>query len=178
METYTRRTGATVTVQDDPAARELLRRAFEKTARWSHDFPGFTASLIAHDNGAEHRGTLNVTPPQRVDVSLADAAMQPWVQQQLASLVGHRAYRTFEQSDGKYVLTLGAADDHPLGRLIDIHGDGMNSRYRVRDDRICQIQRTMERVKFTITIEDTTATLAGTVLTTRFTVYFFAPDTG
>jgi Protein of unknown function (DUF3386) len=75
-------------------------------------------------------------------------------------------------------LTLGAEDVHPLGRLINIHGDGMNSRYRVRDERICQIQRAMERVKFTINIEDSMTTRDGTVLTTRFTVYYFSPSTG
>ena len=51
----------------------------------------------------------------------------------------------------------------------------MNSRYRVKDERICQIQRSMERVKFTINIEDTMTTRDDKVLTTRFTVYYFAP---
>ena len=54
----------------------------------------------------------------------------------------------------------------------------MNSRYRVRNERICQIQRSMERVQFTINIEDTAATRDGKVLTTRFTVYYFSPSTG
>lgn len=31
------------TVDDDPKARELLRRAFDNTARWQKDFTGFTA---------------------------------------------------------------------------------------------------------------------------------------
>ena len=178
METYTRQVAQTVTAQDDPQARELLLRAFERTARWRADFPGFTATLSANDNGAEHRGTLNVTLPRTVEVSLPEAAVQQWAQQQLASMVGHRAYRAFDQSDGKYVLTLGPEEVHPLGRLVLIHGDGMQSRYRVRDERILQIHRTMERVKFTINIEDTTTTRDGKVLTTRFTVYYFATGTG
>ena len=178
METYTRQVAQTVTVQDDPNARELLLRVFERTARWGADFPGFSATLSANDDGAEHRGTLKVTPPRAVEVSLSEAAVQQWAQQQLASLVGHRAYRAFDQSDGKYVLTLGPEEAHPLGRLVYIHGDGMQSRYRVRDERILQIHRTMERVKFTINIEDTTTTRNGKVLTTRFTVYYFATSTG
>jgi hypothetical protein len=178
METYARQVAQVIDVQDDSNARDLLRQAFEKTARWPADFVGFSASLLCNDDGAEHWGTAQVTMPRTVEVSLPEASLQQWAQQQLAMLAGHRAYRTFDQADGQYVLTLGPQDAHPLGWPVNIYGDGMNSRYRVRDDRICQIQRTTERVKFTINIEDTMTTRAGKILTTRFTVYYFAPDTG
>jgi Protein of unknown function (DUF3386) len=178
METYTRQTGQSVAVQDDPNARELLHRAFDRTARWRADFVGFTAALIANDNGVEHRGTVRVTLPRTTEVTLAEPDLQQWTQQQLAMMAAHRAYRAFDQADGKYVLTLGPEEAHPLGHLVYIHGDGMNSRYRVKDERICQIQRSMERVKFTINIEDTITTRDNKVLTTRFTVYYFSPSTG
>jgi hypothetical protein len=178
METYTRQTAQAVAVQDDPNARELLHRAFERTARWRADFVGFTAALIVNDNGVEHRGAVKLTMPRTVEVTIAEADIQQWAQQQLAMMAAHRAYRAFDQADGKYVLTLGPEEVHPLGRLVYIHGDGMNSRYRVRDERICQIQRSMDRVKFTINIEDAMTTRDGTVLTTRFTVYYFSPSTG
>jgi hypothetical protein len=178
METYTRQVSQVTDIQDDSNARDLLRQAFEKTARWPANFGGFSASLLCHDDGVEHWGTVTVTMPRTVDVSLPEAGLQQWAQQQLAMLAGHRAYRSFDQADGKYVLTLGPQDAHPLGWLVNIYGDGMNSRYRVRDDRICQIQRSMERVKFTINIEDTMTTRDGKILTTRFTVYYFAPDNG
>jgi hypothetical protein len=178
METYTRQGAQDVAVQDDPDARELLHRAFERTSRWRADFGGFSAALLVNDNGVEHRGTVQVTMPRSIDVTLADPDLQQWTQQQLAMMAGHRGYRAFDQADGKYILTLGPEEAHPLGRLVYIHGDGMNSRYRVRDERICQIQRSMERVKFTINIEDTMTTPDDKVLTTRFTVYYFAPGTG
>jgi hypothetical protein len=178
METYARQTAQAVAMQDDVNARELLHRAFDRTARWRADFVGFTAALIVNDNGVEHHGTVQVTMPRSVEVTIAEPGLQQWAQQQLAMMVGHRAYRAFDQSDGKYVLTLGPEEAHPLGRLIYIHGDGMNSRYRVRDERICQIQRSMERVKFTINIDDSMTTGDGQVLTTRFTVYYFSPSTG
>ena len=178
METYTRQTGQAVAVQDDPEARELLHRAFDRTSRWRADFAGFTAALVVNDDGAEHRGRVQVTLPRSVDVTVAEPELQQWAQQQLAMMVGHRGYRAFDQADGKYTLTLGPQEAHPLGRLVSIHGDGMSSRYRVRDERICQIQRSMERVKFTINIEDTMTTRDDKVLTTRFTVFYFAPSTG
>lgn len=178
METYARQTGQAIAVQDDPEARELLHRAFDRTSRWRADFAGFTAALVVNDNGVEHRGRVQVTLPRSIDVAVAEPELQQWAQQQLAMMAGHRGYRAFDQADGKYTLTLGPQEAHPLGRLVYIHGDGMNSRYRVRDERICQIQRSMERVKFTINIEDTMTTRDDKVLTTRFTVYYFAPSTG
>jgi hypothetical protein len=178
METYTRQSAQAIAAQDDPQARELLQGAFERTSRWTANFAGFSAALMVNDNGVEHRGTVQVTMPRSVEVTLTEASLQQWAQQQLTMLAGHRAYRAFDQSDGKYTLTLGPDEAHPLGRLIAIHGDGMNSRYRVKDDRICQIQRAMERVKFMINIEDSMSTGDGKVLTTRFTVYYFSPTTG
>jgi hypothetical protein len=178
MENYTRQTAQAVAVQDDPEARELLHRAFDRTSRWRADFVGFRAVLMVNDNGAEHRGMVQVTMPRSIDVTIVEPDLQQWAQQQLAMMAGHRGYRAFDQSDGKYMLTLGPEEAHPLGRLVYIHGDGMNSRYRVKDERICQIQRSMERVQFTINIEDTTTTPDDKVLTTRFTVYYFAPNTG
>jgi hypothetical protein len=177
METYTRQTGQATAVQDDPEARELLHRAFDRTSRWRADFVGFKAALVVNDNGVEYRGRVQVTMPRSVDVTVAEADLQQWAQQQLAMMVGHRGYRAFDQADGKYTLTLGPQETHPLGRLVYIHGDGMSSRYRVRDERICQIQRSMERVKFTINIEDTMTMRDDKVLTTRFTVYYFNPGT-
>jgi hypothetical protein len=178
METYTRQTAQSVAVHDDPEARELLQRAFDRTSRWRADFAGFTATLLVNDDGAQHHGMATVTMPRAIEVTLSEAGLQQWAQQQLAMMAGHRAYRSFDQADGKYVLTLGPVEAHPLGRLVFIHGDSMNSRYRVRDERICQIQRAMERVKFTINIDDTITTHDGKVLTTRFSVYYFSPSTG
>ena len=41
------------TLSDDPKARERLRHAFDKTARWQKDFKGFTAHLTVNINGKE-----------------------------------------------------------------------------------------------------------------------------
>ena len=72
METYTRQPGQAVAVQDDPEARELLHRAFDRTSRWRADFAGFTAALMVNDNGVQHQGTGQVTMPRSVDVTVAE----------------------------------------------------------------------------------------------------------
>src|SRR2546428_6211441 len=48
--------------QDDPEARELLRRAFVKTARWPADFNGFSADLTVHLDGKGVTRIVSVTP--------------------------------------------------------------------------------------------------------------------
>src|SRR5688572_5683521 len=108
------------TVADDPKARELLRQAFEKTARWQKDFSGFTADLIVNVNGKETRGPVMVKSPREVSVQLGDADVQKWAQEQLGMIAVHRAPRTFEESDGKYSLTM-EEDQHPFGTKLIIH---------------------------------------------------------
>ncbi|MGH7235695.1 MAG: DUF3386 family protein, partial [Nitrospiraceae bacterium] len=114
METHKREETKTE-VKDDPRARALLRQAFEKTARWQSDFKGFVADLTANVNGREVNGTVTVKGPRDVTVALPDPDMQKWAEGQIAMMAVHRGPRSFDDSDGKYALTLGDDVDHPLG---------------------------------------------------------------
>ena len=177
MNTHTPEQSA---VSDDPRAREALRRAFENTARWPAGFKGFTADLTVNINGKEFHGPLTVKGPREVSVQLSDGDVQKWVQDQLAMIAVHRGPRTFEESDGKYSLTM-EDDGHPLGTRLDIHGS--HSFYRLKDNRITQINRTMSHpgmapFAFTINVEESAVTQDNKNLTTKYTVYYFSPDDG
>lgn len=179
MELY-QRSQTETNVQDDPAAKALLRRAYEKTSRWGKDFPGFTADLICNDNGKEVKGQVRIKSPKESEVSLDVSAGQEgllkWAQNQIGMMAVHRGSRPFEEADGKYALTFGEDDHHPLGRQIIIHGDGMGSRYRIKDDRIQQISRSMGKMKFTINIEEAMTTSDQKFLTTKYVVFYFSPE--
>jgi hypothetical protein len=177
MEMYKREQTGTE-VQDDPRARVLLKKAFENTARWQPDFKGFTANLTVNVNGKEVKGTVAVKGPRDVKVTLADPELQKWAEGQIGMIVVHRGPRSFEESDGKYALTLGEDTDHPLGPRLIINGDGMHSFYRIKGDRITQINRKMPQMAFTINVEDSATTKEGKFLTTRYTVYYFSPQDG
>lgn len=177
MEMYKREEGKT-DVQDDPKARALLKGAFEKTSRWQPDFKGFTADLTVNVNGKELRGNVTVKGPRDVSVSLPDPEVQKWAEGQIGMIAVHRAPRNFEEADGKYALTLGEDRDHPLGPKLTIHGDGMHSCYRVKGDRITQINRKMPHMAFTINVEDSALTQDNKFLTTRYTVYYYSPQDG
>ncbi len=174
METYTREQ-ETTDVQDDPKARELLQAAFAKTARWQPDFKGFQADLLVNVNGNETKGTVTVNGPRDVTVVIDDPEIQTWAQSQIGMIAGHRGPRNFEESDGKYTLTLGGEEKHPLRQRLNIHGDGMGSWYRIKDNRISQINRSMPQAVFTINVEDSAITQDQHHLTTRYTVYYFNP---
>jgi hypothetical protein len=173
-----KREETTTDVKEDPQARALLRQAFEKTARWQLDFKGFTADLQVNVNGKEVRGTVTVKGPRDVSVSLPDPDLQKWAEGQIAMIAVHRGPRSFEDSDGKYALTLGDDKDHPMGPKLIIHGDGMHSFYRIKGDRITQINRQMPHMAFTINVEDSAVTQDGKFLTTRYTVYYYSPQDG
>ena len=165
------------TVADDPKAREILRQAFENTARWQRDFAGFTADLTVNVNGKETSGPVMVKGPREVSVQLGEADVQKWAQEQLGMIAVHRGPRTFEESDGKYSLTM-EEDGHPFGTKLFIHGS--NSFYRVKDKRITQINRTMAHpgmtpFAFTINVEESAVTQDQKNLTTKYSVYYYSP---
>jgi hypothetical protein len=176
MEMYKSQVSSTET-QDDPEARDILRRAFEKTARWPADFQGFAADVRVNVDGKELSGTVIVKSAKDVSVSIEDPDVQKWLLNTLAMIAVHRGPRTFDQSDGKSVLTLERTAVHPLGQTIRIHDD-LKSYYRIKDDRITQINRSMGPMKFTINVEDSALTQDNKYLTTRYTVYYFNPQDG
>jgi hypothetical protein len=168
------------TVTDDPQARDLLRRAFEGTARWPKDFKGFTADLTVNINGKETNGPVIVKGPREVSVQLGDGVIQKWAQEQLGMIAVHRGPRSFEESDGKYTLTM-EEDGHPFGTKLIIHGS--NSFYRIKDNRITQINRKMAHpgmnpFAFTINVEESAITQDRKHLTTKYTVYYYSPTDG
>ncbi|HKO29844.1 MAG TPA: DUF3386 family protein [Nitrospiraceae bacterium] len=168
------------TIADDPKARELLRQAFEKTARWPKDFKGFTADLTVNVNGKETGGPVMVKGPREVSVQLGEAEIQKWAQEQLGMIAVHRGARTFEDSDGRYSLTM-EEDGHPFGTKLIIHGS--NSFYRLKDNRITQINRMMAHpgmapIAFTINVEESAVTQDEKNLTTKYSVYYSSPADG
>ncbi len=179
METY-QRTPQQTAVADDPQARSLLRRAFDNTARWQPDFKGFVADLVVNVNGKETSGTVTVKSPREVTAQLGDAGIQKWAEEQLGMIAVHRGPRSFEESDGQYTLTL-EEDGHPFGPKLIIHGS--NSFYRIKDNRITQINRKMAHpgmapFAFTINVEESAVTQDQKNLTTRYTVYYYSPTDG
>ncbi len=165
-------------VKADPKAREMLKQASDQTYRWPGDFKGFSADLLVEEAGKISKGRVEIKSARDVTVSLDDEGLQKWAEGTIGMIAVHRSPRSFEEGDGRYALTFGEPDQHPLGQAVHIHGDGMNSYYRVKDGRIQQVNRRGERMCFTINVEDALKTPDGKTLTSRYTVYYFSPKDG
>lgn len=167
-------------VQDDPKAKALLREAFEGTSRWAADFPGFAADLVLNDNGTIYKGKVRIKSRRDLDVSMEipddQSEVKEWLEDTIGMIAVHRAWRSFEDADGKNPVTFGDNDEHPFGQEILIHGDGMASRYRIKDKRIQQINRRTPRMAFTINVEEVMRTHDEKSLTTRYVVFYFSGD--
>ncbi|MFI5303174.1 MAG: DUF3386 family protein [Nitrospiria bacterium] len=164
-----------VNVADEPEARKLLKEAYETTYRWDKDFKGFKANLEVIVDGKSTKGKTEVLLPDQIKVSLPEVEIKEWAEGQIQMMAVHRGHRVFETSDGKNVLTLDKEENPSLGNLVLIHGDGLNSRYRVKESRIVQINRNMGPVRFTINVQDSIKTKEGKFLNTRYVVYYFTP---
>jgi hypothetical protein len=72
-------------------------------------------------------------------------------------------------------------DGHPFGTKLIIHGS--NSFYRLKDNRITQINRKMAHpgmtpFAFTINVEESAVTQDQKNLTTKYSVYYYSPTDG
>ncbi len=156
---------------NDPAAHALLRAAYDGTYRFPTGFAGFVAAVRFAQDETTASGALRVRSPREIEVEIpADEATVGWVARELGSVAGHRWPTPYAESDGRWTLTLGPEDRHPLGRLVRFHDDPFDSSYRVRDGRITQINRRMGPVRFSITLQAHVQTDDGRVLPTAFSV--------
>ena len=163
------------TVADDPQARALLQRAFEGTARWQPDFRGFSADLTVNTNGQLVSGPVMVKGPREVTIQLGDEAIQKWAQEQLGMIAVHRGPATFEESDGKYSLTM-EEDGHPFGTRLIIHGSNSflsHQRPPHHPDQSYDGAPGMTPFAFTINVEESAVTQDQKHLTTKYSVYYY-----
>lgn len=135
------------TPADDPAARRLVQDAHGRMYRWPAGFGGYRAKILLNDEGQVYRGTMSLVPRKDTTVELkgADAALQEWVRERLWTQGMHLAHSTFEEGDGKYVLSFDPEDDqakpHPRGRRVLLTGGRLDSWYRIKDGQYTQIGR-------------------------------------
>jgi hypothetical protein len=158
-------------VQDDPQARALLEAAAAQNYKLPLGFAGFQADLMVQIDEQTSHGRVTGYTPRHITVTLPDTAAHAWAERELQSILGHRWPTPFAERDGRYTLTLDTTY-HPLGVRINLHGDPLQSYYRVCDDRITQVYRVMGDQKFTISILDVHILPDGRHLSKHFTVVF------
>ena len=159
---------------DTRSASELLQAARANREVFTAGFPGFRSDLTVYLDGQRHSGTMLYRPPSTVEIDFPDGNVPEWVSDRVRSMVMHRvpSSRTSESAAG-----LGKADAHPLGRRVFL-GDSYRSMYRIRDDRILVVNRTLGDERVEITVLDTVTTKSGRYLPNHVAVARYDKETG
>ncbi len=159
----------------EPTALEALKRARDGRSIW-HDFPGFRADLAVTSGGELVKGKATIDANGTVELQMPKSPLADWVEEQLNSLVQHRMPDgEVTQGEVKY-----ADDDltHPLGRKIDLGDPSLQSAYRLKDDVIMEVNRSMGPLRFTISVLEIVRNAEHKYLPRSFTMNFFDAKTG
>jgi hypothetical protein len=160
----------------DPEAVALFEGAIAARAQWKN-FPGFEARIAGRIDGRPIEGTVTVSADGNVLVNSEEEAVQPWVVEQLESIVLHRAAPPAKRP--KPVMRFAEArEDHPLGRLLLVEGGRFASSYRVKDRQITVVNRHLGSKHMTITILENERNPEGNFLPRAYTVQFWDAGTG
>lgn len=158
----------------EPSAHDTLVRARDGRAIW-HDFPGFTSDLVVHAGGEEIKGKVTIDADGIVALDMPKSAATNWVEEQLNSLVQHRMPDgEVTQGDVKFAE---ADTHHPLGRKIDLGDPSLQSAYRIKDDVIMEVNRSMGPLRFTISVLEIERNPEHKYLPRSFTMNFFDSKT-
>src|SRR5262249_32833413 len=158
----------------------LFEEAVAARARWEK-FPGFSAHIKGQVDGRPFEGSVSVSAKGEVYVEIEDEGGQLWAQEQLESIVLHRAAADKPASSERKKPVLRFADFdkiHPFGRLLEFEGGRFASSYRVKDKQILVVNRHLGKEYMTITVLDNERTPEGHFLPRSYTVQYWDAASG
>lgn len=158
----------------DPEATKLLTEARQNRALWK-DFPGFSADIEVNLDSKISKGKVVIDAKGGIHFENLDKAAERWARQVLATDVDHRLGAQTEPT-----ACIFSDDDknNPLGRSVTLLGDGMGSIYRVRDKQIVVVNRQVDKLRFAITVLQTTLNQEGKYLPGSFVVHYWDAESG
>ena len=145
---------ATKLANEQPEARALFQAAYENRYTWDASFPGYTADVTLREGEAVHRGKLRIAPDAAGNLShevteVADEAAQKAIAGQAWEIAVHRVRRTFEESHGKNLFTLGTTDETGAVEIL-VSGKSMGDRYKIHNNEVSLVHRHIRSVVVTI----------------------------
>lgn len=161
----------------DPAAHQVLRRAYEAAYKFPQNFGGFRASLYYARDTESTAGSVEVRSPSDIQFGATFEGADGRLGQELTSIIRHRWPMQYEEADGRHQLSLDPSE-HPLGRLVRVESDGMDSSYRVQGGHISQINRNVGSLYFSIHIQERTFTDDARALPVHFCVVYWDTTEG
>ena len=140
-------------VPGDPRADTLLSEARAAIYHWPADFAGFTAQLQYQEGESELQGVLSCPSSRGLKLDLSGLEDSRWLRFQLEELASHREAPSVSKMASRTGCSFGDWDQI-YGRRLDFLGDKMNSFYRIKDNKLCQIGRSTKNQDFIINIDE------------------------
>jgi hypothetical protein len=165
------RTGA------DPKAVALFQEALAARAQWK-GFPGFTALATGKMDGRPFEARVTVDGDGKVRVETEEKVVQPWLKEQLESIVLHRSAGSAGEQPAPVLRFADDETDHPFGRLLLFEGGRFASSYRVKDRQILVVNRLGSKLNMTITVLDNERNPDGQFLPHSYTVQYWDAASG
>ncbi|NOK59180.1 MAG: hypothetical protein GFH27_549283n359 [Chloroflexi bacterium AL-W] len=166
-------TPASITQQStaEARARALLQGAFAQQYTFPQRFSGFRADVVVQNNDRQCSGHIVANTSRNIEVVLDDKAIQQLVRREIQSFIIWHQYIPVAERIGTYPLILDRSP-HPLGVCIKLHGERLETHYRVRDDSITERYRGTAPESTTIQILEHHHIPDGRVLP-RYSITFF-----
>jgi hypothetical protein len=164
-----------------PEARALFQAAYENRYTWDANFPGYTADVTLREGETVYTGKLRIAPDAAGNFShevteVADEEAKKAIAGQAWEIAVHRQRRTFEESHGKNLFTLGATDEAGAVEIL-VSGKSMGDRYKIYNNEVSLVHRHIRSVVVTINTLSSHQTEAG-YLSHRYNSVYHDVETG
>lgn len=159
------------------SANQAFQSAYEHRYTWDNRFPGYSAEVSLNYQGTLDQGIIRVNPDLSVEVMNLDTdEIREFVKSQLQMESIHRRSLPFEQLHSNHQFELEGADETGALKIREL-GDDKISFYKVKNDIITQVNRTMGDIAVTVDTIGTAKTPLG-YLVTQFQTTFRDAETG
>lgn len=142
-------------------AQETFQLAYENRYTWDEQFPGYVAKLTLKQGEETYTGIVKVNPNYSVEVlDIENETVKESIIHQLRDVVTHRKRNSFESVHGKNQFSFGEEDDNGVKEIL-VSGEAMGTHYKIKGKEICQVNRTMGPITFSIDTYDSFVTEEG-----------------
>lgn len=142
------------------SADKLFRDAYENRYTWNSQFPGYTAAINLKQGKEVHRGSVRVNPDLSVEVTgINNTDVRETVEYRLQMINTHRQRVPFEVAHKNSTFTFGTKDKTGVVEIIE-QGETKAS-YRLLNQQVVQVNRSIGPHSFTVDTLDTQVTPEG-----------------
>jgi hypothetical protein len=159
------------------SAGDLFRDAYEHRYTWDESFPGYQAEVSVRYEGQLYHGLVQVKPDFTTEViNISNAEVNQLIDSQLQMSITHLRRVPFGDRHDQHSFELIGTDEAGAAQIRQL-GDDSRSSYKVKDQEIKQVNRTLGDLSVKVETLGSIKTPEG-YLTTRFQVAFLNAETG